>query len=280
LRDHVFISDLDGTLLDRSAMLPEPGKLILERLIDSGVAFTVASARSVASMRRALRGLRVALPVIAFNGAFISDLHSGRHIIVNALDPGLATGVFELLTTAGAAPLVSTFDGAEDHVFFDKPRNDGVAAYLAARSAAADPRMRRVPDVREGLAEQVICQTVIGRHEELADLAPQLAQQFGDRISTHLFDDTYNPGWFWLTVHDRRATKDQAVAALLAHCGLKGRPVTAFGDHLNDIALLRAATRAVAVTGAIEAVRVMAHEVIGAAEDHAVPRYIAGVTGF
>lgn len=279
MRDHIFISDLDGTLLDRSAMLPEQGKAILERLIDSGVAFTVASARGVASMRHALRGLRVALPVIAFNGAFISNLNTGRHIVVNAFEPEVAVGVFDLLAGAGATPLVSTFDGADDRVYFDCARNDGVVAYLSARRVAADPRMKQVADVRGRLGEQVTCQTAIGRHEVLAPLVPRLAEQFGARISMHMFNDGYNPGWFWLSIHDRRATKDQAVAALLAHCGLTGRPVTAFGDHVNDVALFRAATRAVAVAGAIESVRAMAHEVIGAAEDHAVPHYIAGVTG-
>lgn len=270
MRDHVFISDLDGTLLDRNAVLPEPGKAIVERLIDSGVAFTVASARAVVSMRRALGGLRLALPVISFNGAFVSDLHTGRHIIVNHFEPEVATGVFDLLAGAGAQPLVSTFDGEADHVYFDRARNEGVAAYLAARAAAADPRVRQVTDVRAGLAEQVMCQTVIGRREELAELERRLAQLLGDRVAMHLFDDVYNPGWFWLTVHDRRATKDQAVASLLRHCGPSGRPVTAFGDQVNDIALFRAATRRVAVAGAIEPLR---------AEDHAVPRYIEGVTG-
>lgn len=260
-------------------MLPEPGKAILERLIDSGVAFTVASARAVVSMRRALSGLRLALPVISFNGAFVSDLHTGRHIIVNHFEPDVATGVFDLLAKAGARPIVSTVDGEADHLYFDRARNEGVAAYLAARAAAADPRVKQVADVGSRLGEQVICQTVIGRREELAGLEQRLTPLFGDRVAMHLFDDVYNPGWFWLTVHDRRATKDQAVASLLQHCGLSGRPVTAFGDQVNDIALFRAATRRVAVAGAIEPLRAMAHEVIGAAEDHAVPRYIEGVTG-
>lgn len=42
----IFISDLDGTLLDEKGCVPEKSVEILKRLEEKGVLFTVASART------------------------------------------------------------------------------------------------------------------------------------------------------------------------------------------------------------------------------------------
>jgi hypothetical protein len=53
----------------------------INRLPDAGVHLSLASARGTAGMRVLLDGVRLRLPVIELNGAFVSDLHSGppRH---------------------------------------------------------------------------------------------------------------------------------------------------------------------------------------------------------
>lgn len=55
----LYISDLDGTLLDRETTLSRYSRDTLNALMDQGLLFTVASARSVASimMRTASRSI-------------------------------------------------------------------------------------------------------------------------------------------------------------------------------------------------------------------------------
>jgi len=75
----LFVSDLDGTLLRNDATISEYSKNKLNEFISSGVLFTVATARSVASITKMLEGVDIELPVIEFNGGFISDLKTGEH---------------------------------------------------------------------------------------------------------------------------------------------------------------------------------------------------------
>jgi len=93
-------------------------------------------------------------------------------------------------------------------------------------------------------------------------------------VETHLAEDLYKPGWPWLTVHDRRATKDQGIQLLAQRYGLQEREVVVFGDHVNDVKMLRAAHRGIAVANAIEAVKQEAHQVIGPHHEDAVLRFI------
>jgi hydroxymethylpyrimidine pyrophosphatase-like HAD family hydrolase len=69
------------------------------------------------------------------------------------------------------------------------------------------------------------------------------------------------------------------VKTLLELSGMAGRRVTAFGDNVNDITLLRSAHNAVAVSNAVDDLKALAHEVIGSAAEEAVPRYISRVAG-
>ncbi|MEH2212702.1 HAD family hydrolase [Nostoc sp.] len=113
-----YVSDLDGRLLGDNAILSSFSKKILDELLHQGLQFTVASARSVVSMQVMLKGLNLRLPIIEFNGAFLSDLDSGRHEIINSICPSVVESIYKLILEFGCVPFVSSFNGTEDCVYY------------------------------------------------------------------------------------------------------------------------------------------------------------------
>jgi hydroxymethylpyrimidine pyrophosphatase-like HAD family hydrolase len=93
-------------------------------------------------------------------------------------------------------------------------------------------------------------------------------------VEIHRYENDYSPGWHWLTVHDRRATKDQAIRVLRDRYGLADHELVVFGDHHNDVKMFAVADRAVAVANAIDAVKACATEVIGSNREGSVPEFI------
>jgi HAD superfamily hydrolase (TIGR01484 family) len=227
-------------------------------------------------MQPLLAGLELKLPVVEFNGAFISDVKTGRHETVNALDPAVAGELLGMLRKASRSLFVSTFDGHADHVYYGAIVNDGERYYVANRREHDDPRLRQVENVAGALREQVVCMTVIDRLETLADLERAVVERFADSIEVHLFENWYSPGWCWLTVHDRRATKDRAIQAIRQDYGLGNHELMVFGDHKNDMKMFRIATLAIAVTNAHPEVKRHATHVIGSNEKDSVVRFIEG----
>jgi hypothetical protein len=132
----LYVSDLDGTLLDPGGRISDVSLGILTELLAEGMPFTVASARSVVTMREVLRGLPVALPIVEFNGAFISELASGRHLHCDAIERHFVEDVLEAGRQHGMSPVVATFDGQADHAYFLPPGNEGLAGYAAGRKAS------------------------------------------------------------------------------------------------------------------------------------------------
>lgn len=279
--ERVYVSDLDGTLLDADARLSAATRDAVWRLLDDGVRLGFATARSITSVRQILGDLPLRVPVVTFNGAYLSDLRTLRHLRIHALPESIAADVAERGLATGIPFTLSTTHGDTDHVYFQHPRHfspavyEGMAWYWRDRVEADDPRRRRVEDVTVGLVEQVTCVNFIAPlGGGLARLESELAEAHGERISVHRFPNWYSPGWEWLSVHAAEARKCQGVRALMEHAGWDDRELVVFGDAVNDLTMFRSAHHAVAVENAVPELKALAHEVIGHHTDDAVVRYL------
>ena len=155
----LFVTDLDGTLIRDDLTLSSEARADLCALLAEGAPITVASARSVTSIRAILGDIPFALPIVEFNGAFLSEYRTGRHEIVNAIPAPIARGLFEAMRAEGCTPYVSAFDGERDRVFYDTIANEGMAAYFAERVAFKDERLQRVDDLAATLDGGTVCLT-------------------------------------------------------------------------------------------------------------------------
>ncbi len=275
--DPLYVCDLDGTLLRDDASLSPYSRTELVSLIEEGVAITVASARSVPSMKALLGDIPFRLPVIEANGAFVSDYATGKHAHISAIPPRVAREAFQLVLSKGCFPFLPVYDGARDLVYVDSAKNDGMAAYLEERRAYKDERLRWTDDLGGVLrvrANRLVGFTVIDLPERISPLAEEVRRRFSGRLTPTIYEYRYFPGWYFLTIHDRRATKDQAIAVLRKRTGLGRAPLVVFGDEYNDEGMLRIASRAIAPSNARDAIKALAHEVIGSNQDDSVVRYI------
>lgn len=270
----LYVSDLDGTLLQNNATLSEFSKQTLRDLIKQGVHFTVASARSVVSIRNFLDEVPLKLPVIAFNGAFISDLETGKHRIINHLNHSIVPELYELVEEHKCGSFISSFNGNEDCLYYSSLHNKGMDWYYNTRVKQKDPRLRHIHDLKDTFNDQVVCLTIIDRKENLLKLTDRIMKEFSNQVEVHLAENQYSPGWYWLTVHDCKASKDQAIKTLIQEYGYDQNQLTVFGDNVNDIKMFKFASEAVAVKNATDELKKYAIKVIGSNEEDSVVKYI------
>lgn len=277
----LFVSDLDGTLLDPTGRLRPACRDGLNELLDDGLAFTVASARSVHSIGPILDGLRLRLPVLEFNGAYLTELDSGRVHFCRSIDAAAVLDIVEHGQRAGLTAVISTYDGRTQRFYMPEvPPNAGVRWYLEDRKEAADARLQLVPDPAAALSEhldggqRVVCLTFIAQSAELRALQATIDTAWGARVRTLCVENRYSPGWHWLTVHDAHATKAHGLRELARHCEVELADITVFGDEINDLPMFEAAGRSVAVGNAVPDLRAIADELIDHHADGSVVRYL------
>jgi hypothetical protein len=267
--------------LDRSGRLPETSRDALNALLDDGLAFTVASARSAYSIRSILKGLRLRLPVLEFNGAYLTDLATGRVHFCRSLQPEIALDIVDQGSAEGLMPVISTYDGVDQQFYISQsPNNPGLAWYLEDRRKARDPRLRTVLNPADDFSgrlaagQHAVCLTFIARESDLIPLKQEIDHVWGGKVQTLCIENAYSPSWYWLTVHDALATKAHGLRALTEHLEITLSQVTVFGDQVNDLPMFNVSGCAVAVGNASAAVREVADEVIGDHEDASVVRYL------
>lgn len=69
----LYVSDLDGTLLNSDALLNEDVPERLNHLIDKGLCFTVATARTYATVNSIVKNVHLTYPMILMNGVMLYD---------------------------------------------------------------------------------------------------------------------------------------------------------------------------------------------------------------
>jgi len=273
----LYVSDLDGTLLDARAKLSVFTRTALGRLLESGVDFTVATARSVQAVRSILGDLPLRLPIVEQNGACVTDLVSGRHLLVNELLSAVGGRVLDAFRGAGAEAIVACIDGGVDCVVFEAPRNVGTAWYIEEKRLAADPRLRPTHHVASAIgAAQLLSVTTLAPEAIARPLFAALSQELAGLVQLRLAHHLYVPGWWELSVLDARATKASSIAWLRSALGSVDAELVVFGDGENDIDMFRAADVSVAVANSAAELLALATHVAGDHRDDGVARWLLG----
>lgn len=271
MRDTLFVTDLDGTLLDPSGSLRPESAAILNALIDGGLRFTYATARSQYSAAGTVRGLRLREPVLAYNGALCTS-PDGREVFFRAsLRYAEAREALDALLREGFYPIVHGRVRNQDRVaWLAGQETPGIRQYLGDRPG--DSRQQAVPDAGELFAGELLNIALIGPAEWVA--RAQALLQGHPLLSLHLQADTYRAESHWLEVQHRDATKARGVRRLQQMLGLP--QLVCFGDNYNDLSMFRVADEGYAVANAVPELRAAATGVIGGNREDGVARYLRG----
>ena len=268
------MSDLDGTLLNDSGKLDAAGIQMLQNILEKNIPMTFASARSVFSMKEILGELPLRLPVIGSNGALLSEFSSGRHLEIIRMDGKTISGIIESGKAAGLDAVLGEHGHENSRIFYERAGNTGMQWCVEERIAAGDPRLRKIADISACGSDEIVTITFIGRREEVTDLADILKTEY-PALTSILYENTYTPGWFWLTLQDGEANKGAALKRLRGRYPEYSR-IVVFGDNHNDLSMFSTADYAVAVENGAADLKAEADEVIGRNSENAVLHFIAG----
>ena len=84
----LYVSDMDGTLLQPDARLSERTVSMLNEAIASGKLFTVATARTPATVAPLMQRVNMNIPAIVMTGAALWNPADGRYSRLRLMGPG------------------------------------------------------------------------------------------------------------------------------------------------------------------------------------------------
>lgn len=264
----LYVSDLDGTLLNRQDRINPKSIRIINDLVEKGMIFTYATARSLSSASVVTQGLSIDIPVIVYNGAFIIHPATGEILSKESFQAEEMRLAEEVLDRFGVCPLVYSFvDGAEKVSWIESRENEGIRRYLDSRKG--DRRLRPVSSKEELYRGDMFYFTCIGEKEEMRPVYDRFAED--KRFRCTFQQELYRPE-YWCEIMPAKATKAQAIQKLkkMQGCG----KVVSFGDAVNDIPMFEISDECYAVENAVDELKAIADGVIGGNEDNGVAEWL------
>ena len=264
----LFVTDLDGTLLNRQDRISPFSIRIINDLVDRGMLFTYATARSLVSASVVTEGLSTNIPVIAYNGAFIIQPSAGRILSSENFTDMERTLVREALEGRRISPLVYSFvEGVEKVSWIPEHENEGVRRYLDMRRG--DRRLRPVPNEKLLYEGEAFYYTCIGEKEELQPVYDLFSRD--GRFRCTLQQELYRPE-YWCEIMPAAASKANAAMKLKEMRGCTR--IISFGDAVNDIPLFEVSDECYAVANAADELKAVATGIIGSNEDDGVAKWL------
>ena len=268
----LFVSDLDGTLLTSEKKLLPGQAGVLNHLIDEGLQFTVATARSVQAINALLGELRLTLPAITLGGSLVTWPATGEHLVTKVISRPAAAELLTWFLNRGLYPFVAAVDGQRDRAFHSHPSSPSAEWYVNEKIANGDPRLCWYGHPSEVLDTSVLSMTTFVEEEALCQFMedmPQFEDACASSMPVHHF-----PGWYEVTVSHPRADKGFAVDELCQAFDSKWDKIIVFGDEVNDLPLFERADYSIAVANAAPEVLARADEIIGSNDSGAVVEHL------
>ena len=261
----LYVSDLDGTLLRSNETTSDFTNSTINKLVDEGMIFSYATARSFQTSHKVTRGLNAKIPLIIYNGTMVVDNNDGTFLIKNFFDEDAELVMKDLLQN-GVYPITYAFiDGEEKFSYINEKCTEVMRQFVDSRKN--DKRDNPVQDEMDLCKGEMFYITCI---EEKDKLEP-FYYKYKDKYHCVFQIDIYTKHQ-WLEIMPKAASKANAIKQLkeLMNC----EKLVVFGDGKNDIDMFELADEAYAVDNAVDELKEIATGIIESNNDDGVAKWL------
>ncbi|MBD5270274.1 MAG: HAD family phosphatase [Bacteroides sp.] len=276
----LYVTDLDGTLLDAEGRVSARSAALLNEAIAGGAAFTVATARTPATVAPLLADVDMRLPAVVMTGAALWNPKTGIYSDPRYISREAVDDLIEIYTREGVGSFLYTLRDNHIDIYHLGSLSPQEKEFMRLREGTPFKDFHIPPEdaLKAGILprEHVVLLFAMQEKEPVCRVYDRVCEAGVDCSPLH-YHDTYGPESELMEVFSPSATKGKALRRLRERLGVERMVV--FGDQVNDIPMMKEADWAVAVENAVPEVKAAANEIIGANTEDSVSRYIRAHAG-
>jgi len=264
----LYVTDLDGTLLNSSDKISKYTIKVLNELIENGMCFSYATARSLTSSAVVTNGLATNIPVVIYNGTFIVNAYTKEKLFSLYFSEKEKKIIMDFLNKHSIYPLVYGYVNEEEKVsWIIGKENDGIKNYVNSRKG--DKRLRPVKTKEELYCGELFYFTCIEEKNELLNIHNHFKNknEFNCTFQQELYREEY-----WCEIMPKKATKGNAIITLKEK--MKCDKIISFGDAINDIPMFEISDESYAVENAVDELKKYATGIIKSNENDGVAHWL------
>lgn len=243
-RNVLFVSTMDKTLTNSKEQMSDYTKAMLNRMIDDGMMFTLATMRTPAVICEAFRDVRLRLPVIAMDGAVLYDINEKKYL------------KSYVISASKASQLRKVFEKGNYTYFTNIVIDDTLLIYHSEKLTPVQQKM--IGDLRKSIYRNFICRMVpededvvyfmlLDEHGKMQALYEELkASDLFSGLKIVLYESEDYEGCSYIKIFNHNASMENMIAYLkqmlnvdkhFAFGTIEGKyDCLISGDNLNEAA--------------------------------------------
>ena len=254
----LYISDLDGTLLNTKAeVMPETVRLINEA-VAAGAKFSFATARTAVTAVPITSGLNINVPVVLMNGVCVYDICKKEYVKIEKIPDEAFTEMTDVLRNFHLSGFLFSITDGELETCYENIDSENARRFYEERTKRYGKMFIKIDDFSERAGKNNVYFSVTDTKEKLEPVY-ELIKKI-DGLHINFYCDVYNKNFWYMEVSSANASKYKAVMFLRRKYGFD--KVVGFGDNLNDLPLFRACDETYAVENARDEVRSAASGIV------------------
>jgi 5-amino-6-(5-phospho-D-ribitylamino)uracil phosphatase len=265
----LIVFDLDGTLLDASSQVSAHTRETLRQLRRRGIAYTVATGRTLHAARDLLQDHSFTLPHIYKNGVVIWRPDSDHYSHSNLLTTAEIHRVVAAFMGVAVTPFIFTVAPQNRHVVYHPPMRSDAERRLATLFAR-DRGLELLPLADMPTDADITNISALGSREAIESVAQLVATE--EHLVAYAGTALEGDDLHWVDIHHSAASKGSAVTQLKQDLGVSR--VICFGDSDNDLSMFAVADESYAPSNAREEVRAAATAVIGHHDQDGISQFL------
>jgi Cof subfamily protein (haloacid dehalogenase superfamily) len=263
----LYISDLDGTLLNANAELSPYTREVIKAFTTNGGYFTAATARTRETVRFILADSGINVPAVVMNGVMCYDLGKDELNMANYISPSAASVIADVEDRYGLSGFLYLLKEGRLVISYKRLESRHALAFVEERVRKYNKKFTKV----DSFSTEDVVSFCAAEPREILDPAAEMLKSCSElNVSYHR--DVYDTGLWYLDVCAKGVSKKSEVDALREKYGFDR--VVAFGDNHNDLPLFEAADECYAVDNAVEGLKAVATDVIGKNTEDGVAKWI------
>jgi Cof subfamily protein (haloacid dehalogenase superfamily) len=266
----LYISDLDGTLLNQSAELSGYALESLNAMIADGLNFSVATARTPMSTGKILAGLNLNTPIALLNGVIIENMKTKKYERIYKIAPETVDAVIGLLRTFELTGFIYAFKNGGIVTYLESLERKPLRDFVEERINRYYMSYKHVGNFSDINTESVIYFSLLDELGRIQPVYDALAAQPG--LNLTLYKDTYTKDLWFLEMFSAGASKKNAVDYLRERYGYSR--IVGFGDNYNDLPMFEACDVCVAMGNAKPEVKAAAGHICLTNDEDGVVKWI------
>ena len=211
----LYVSGIDDVLISQTSNY---SKVELNRLIRSGVKFTVSTTRTPAELISIMKGTELQLPVIVMDGAALYDVKEKQYLDMTYLSPNASAEAERIISECGLHCFVNTMLDTTLLIYYGELHNSAEKELFESHKHSPYRNYISSEYRRKDTNEHILYITVIAEKIDIFLLERKLRQQLGASARISISDSEYD-GFMYLKIFSPCASKENMLLKLKEYAG-------------------------------------------------------------